>query len=158
MFVKQYLPRDWHIKWCKDVVSVPMTLADCCFSVLLLKQVMLKHTPPSSSPQPNPVILCQLTGLLLMQTWILCAGLTSSGKGVLQCSPILPYLLCLEHIFQDGVEFEAEVVELHHVNNQLSSMMYACSHDKISCQALHLPYACMQAAQSESDVPAHGIR
>jgi len=32
-------------------------LADCCFSVLLLKHVMLKHTPSPSSPQSNPVIL-----------------------------------------------------------------------------------------------------
>lgn len=96
----------------------------------------------------------QLTGLLLMQSWILCAGLTSSGKGVLQCSPTLPYLLCLEHIFQDAVEVEAEVVELHCINNQLPSVTYACSHDRISCQALHRPYACMQAAQfdTRSDV------
>ncbi len=95
-----------------------------------------------------------------MQSWILCAGLTSSGKVVLQCSPILPCLLCLGHISQDAVEVEAEVVELHHVNNQLPSVMYACSHEKISCQALHRPYACMQAAQfdARSDVPAHGIR
>ena len=85
-----------------------------------------------------------------MQSWILCAGLTSSGKGVLQCSPILPYLLCLGHIFQDAVEFEAEVVELHHVYYQLPSVMYACSHDKVSCQALHRPYACMQAAQLDA--------
>jgi hypothetical protein len=95
-----------------------------------------------------------------MQSWILCAGLTSSGKGVLQCSPILLYLLCLGHIFQDAVEVKAEVVELHHVNNQLPSVMYACSHDKTSCQALHCPYACMQAAQfdARSDFAAHAIR
>jgi len=53
-----------------------------------------------------------------MQSWILCAGLTSSGKGVLQCSPTLPYLLCLEHIFQDAAEVEAEVVEHHHVAHE----------------------------------------
>ena len=47
-----------------------------------------------------------------MQSWILGAGLTSFGKGVLQCSPTLPYLLCLEHIFQDAVDVEAEGVEL----------------------------------------------
>jgi hypothetical protein len=61
-----------------------------------------------------------------MQSWVLCAGLTSYGKGVLQCSPILPYLLCLGHIFQAAVEVEAEVLELHHIKHQLPSVMCAC--------------------------------
>ena len=49
MFVKQYVPSDWHIKWCKDVVPV---LMQCMtqFSSVLVKLVK-HHLLLSSVPE-----------------------------------------------------------------------------------------------------------